>query len=48
MDTFSMEKHVKAAVADVPRMNFFMVDGQGDPNTVQSFKHEASERCSDG
>ncbi len=47
MDTLGMEKHVKAA-ADVPRMNFFMVDGQGDPSTVQSFKHEASERCSDG
>lgn len=25
--------------ADVPAMNFLMVDGQGDPNTAPSYKH---------
>jgi len=29
-------KKVKAV--DVPKMNFFMIDGEGDPNTSQSFQ----------
>lgn len=28
----------KAEIVDVPRMNFLMVDGSGDPNTSQAFK----------
>ena len=28
----------EAVIADVPRMNFLMVDGTGDPNTAQGYK----------
>jgi hypothetical protein len=28
----------KVEVVDVPKMNFLMVDGEGDPNTSQSFQ----------
>lgn len=28
----------KVEVADVPQMNFLMIDGQGDPNTSQTFQ----------
>ncbi|MCF6254978.1 MAG: GyrI-like domain-containing protein [Gammaproteobacteria bacterium] len=28
----------RVEVVDVPRMNFFMIDGKGDPNTSQSFQ----------
>jgi hypothetical protein len=28
----------KASVVDVPRMNFLMVDGKGDPNSSQEYK----------
>jgi len=27
----------KVDIVEVPRMNFLMVDGEGDPNTAQSF-----------
>lgn len=26
-------------IVDVPRMNFLMIDGQGDPNTAESYQH---------
>jgi hypothetical protein len=32
----------KVEIVDVPQMNFLMVDGEGDPNTAQSFS-DASE-----
>ena len=28
----------KVEAVDVPKMNFFMIDGEGDPNTSQSFQ----------
>jgi len=28
----------EAVIVDVPKMNFLMVDGQGDPNTAQEYK----------
>ncbi len=28
----------KVEAVDVPKMNFFMIDGVGDPNTSQSFQ----------
>ena len=28
----------KVEIVDVPEMNFLMIDGEGDPNTSQSFK----------
>ncbi len=28
----------QVVIVDVPRMNFLMVDGQGDPNTAQEYK----------
>ena len=28
----------KVSVVDVPRMNFLMIDGKGDPNTSQEYK----------
>ena len=28
----------KVEAVDVPRMNFLMIDGKGDPNTSQEFK----------
>jgi hypothetical protein len=30
--------HKSPAIVDVPRMNFLMVDGRGDPNTAQEYK----------
>ena len=29
----------KVAVVDIPRMNFLMVDGKGDPNTSQEYNN---------
>lgn len=29
----------EVAVVDVPQMNFFMIDGKGDPNTSQAFQN---------
>ena len=40
-ELFSASK-TKVQVVDVPTMNFFMVDGKGDPNNSQSFQ-EAME-----
>ena len=28
----------KVEIVDVPQMNFLMIDGEGDPNTSQSFQ----------
>ena len=28
----------KVETVDIPKMNFFMVDGEGDPNTAQNFQ----------
>ena len=28
----------KVDIVEVPQMNFFMIDGDGDPNTAQSFQ----------
>ena len=29
----------KVEAVDVPKMNFFMIDGEGDPNTSHSFQN---------
>ena len=29
----------KVSVIDIPRMNFLMVDGKGNPNTSQEYKN---------
>jgi hypothetical protein len=38
----------KVEIVDVPQMNFFMVDGEGDPNTSESFTDAIEDHASTG